>query len=164
MFNGSTFISLFPPFQAPLKKPTHVWTILLPYVQLLGLWASSGPFPFSAHLRLYKRRRHPQPNPSHHLRKYRRELPTSVTPRSGLRKNSNCRCRRRRRHRCRCRRRCRRHRHNRRPLAASRSHPCPMCPVATILGCRPAVGGTALPLALPPYRLCYRPVALTAMH
>ena len=34
-----------------------------------GLWASSGPFPLSAHYGLYKRGRDPPTNPSRHLRK-----------------------------------------------------------------------------------------------
>ena len=42
-----------------------------------GLWASSGPFPLSAHYGLYKRGRDPPPptNPSHHLKKERSVLP-----------------------------------------------------------------------------------------
>ena len=36
-----------------------------------GLWASSGPFPFSAHYGLYKRGRDPPTNPSRHLKKER---------------------------------------------------------------------------------------------
>ena len=34
-----------------------------------GLWASSGPFPLSAHYGLYKRGRDPPTNPSRHLKK-----------------------------------------------------------------------------------------------
>ena len=40
-----------------------------------GLWASSGPFPLSAHYGLYKRGRDPPTNPSHHLKKERSALP-----------------------------------------------------------------------------------------
>ena len=40
-----------------------------------GLWASSGPFPLSAHYGLYKRGRDPPTNPSRHLKKERSELP-----------------------------------------------------------------------------------------
>ena len=41
-----------------------------------GLWASSGPFPLSAHYGLYKRGRDPPPtNPSRHLKKERSALP-----------------------------------------------------------------------------------------
>ena len=48
------------------------------YVGVLRLWASSGTFPLSAHLRLYKRGRNTPPpptNPSYHLKKDRSELP-----------------------------------------------------------------------------------------
>ena len=41
----------------------------------VGLWASSGPFPLSAHYGLYKRGRDPPTNPSRHLKKERSELP-----------------------------------------------------------------------------------------
>ena len=40
-----------------------------------GLWASSGPFPLSAHYGLYKRGRDPPTNPSRHLKKEKRALP-----------------------------------------------------------------------------------------
>ena len=40
-----------------------------------GLWASSGPFPLSAHCGLYKRGRDPPTNPSRHLKKERSVLP-----------------------------------------------------------------------------------------
>ena len=40
-----------------------------------GLWASSGPFPLSAHYGLYKRERDPPTNPSRHLKKERSEFP-----------------------------------------------------------------------------------------
>ena len=40
-----------------------------------GLWASSGPFPLSAHYGLYKRGRDPPTNPSRHLKKERSDLP-----------------------------------------------------------------------------------------
>ena len=40
-----------------------------------GLWASSGPFPLSAHYGLYKRGRDPPTNPSRHLKKERKNLP-----------------------------------------------------------------------------------------
>ena len=40
-----------------------------------GLWASSGPFPLSAHYGLYKRRRDPPTNPSRYLKKERSILP-----------------------------------------------------------------------------------------
>ena len=40
-----------------------------------GLWASSRPFPLSAHYGLYKRGRDPPTNPSRHLKKERSELP-----------------------------------------------------------------------------------------
>ena len=40
-----------------------------------GLWASSGPFPLSAHYGLYKRGRDPPTNPSSHLKKERSDLP-----------------------------------------------------------------------------------------
>ena len=40
-----------------------------------GLWASSGPFPLSAHYGLYKRGRDPATNPSCHLKKERSPLP-----------------------------------------------------------------------------------------
>ena len=40
-----------------------------------GLWASSGPFPLSAHYGLYKRGRDPPTNPGRHLKKERSELP-----------------------------------------------------------------------------------------
>ena len=39
-----------------------------------GLWASSGPFPLSAHYGLYKRGRDPPTNPSRHLKKEKRTL------------------------------------------------------------------------------------------
>ena len=39
------------------------------------MWASSGPFPLSAHYGLYKRGRDPPTNPSRHLKKERSELP-----------------------------------------------------------------------------------------
>ena len=41
----------------------------------VGLWASSGPFPLSAHYGLYKRGRDPPTNPSRHLKKERSDLP-----------------------------------------------------------------------------------------
>ena len=40
-----------------------------------GLWASSGPFPLSAHYGLYKRGWDPPTNPSRHLKKERSDLP-----------------------------------------------------------------------------------------
>ena len=40
-----------------------------------GLWASSGPFPLSAHYGLYKRGRDAPTNPSRHLKKERSPLP-----------------------------------------------------------------------------------------
>ena len=40
-----------------------------------GLWASSGPFPLSAHYGLYKRGRDPPTNPSSHLKKERIIIP-----------------------------------------------------------------------------------------
>ena len=40
-----------------------------------GLWASSGPFPLSAHYGLYQRGRDPPTNPSRHLKKERSDLP-----------------------------------------------------------------------------------------
>ena len=40
-----------------------------------GLWASSGPFPLSAHYGLYMRGRDPPTNPSRHLKKERSSLP-----------------------------------------------------------------------------------------
>ena len=39
------------------------------------MWASSGPFPLSAHYGLYKRGRDPPTNPSRHLKKERSDLP-----------------------------------------------------------------------------------------
>ena len=39
------------------------------------MWASSGPFPLSAHYGLYKRGRDPPTNPSRHLKKERSPLP-----------------------------------------------------------------------------------------
>ena len=43
-----------------------------------GLWASSGPFPLSAHYGLYKRGRDPPTNPSRHLKKEKRTLSLSL--------------------------------------------------------------------------------------
>ena len=65
-----------PLFGIPFVKP-------FPFVNLsfsmsmfrCGLWASSGPFPLSAHYGLYKRGRDPLTNPSRHLKKERSVLP-----------------------------------------------------------------------------------------
>ena len=51
-----------------------LFSIFYDYVRC-GLWASSGPFPLSAHEGLYKRGRDPPTNPSHHLKKERSVLP-----------------------------------------------------------------------------------------
>ena len=74
-FSESAFISsplgllVDPPFQTPLKKPTHLWPFLFLYVLFLGLWTTSGPFPLSAHFGFYKRGRDLPTYPSHHLKK-----------------------------------------------------------------------------------------------
>ena len=60
-----------------------------------GLWASSGPFPLSAHYGLYKRGRDPPTNPSRHLRK--KDSSSQVAAQGRLGKESNRRRRRRRR-------------------------------------------------------------------
>ena len=64
-----------------------------------GLWASSGPFPLSAHYGLYKRGRDPPPptNPSRHLKKKKEHPSSQVAAQGRARRETNRRHRRRRR-------------------------------------------------------------------
>ena len=84
--SGSSFISLsllgFPVgsslFRIPFVKPFLFVNLISFYEYVMcGLWASSGPFPLSAHYGLYKRERDSSPptNPSRHLKKERSALP-----------------------------------------------------------------------------------------
>ena len=82
-----------------------------------GLWASSGPFPLSAHYGLYKRGRDPPTNPSHHLKKEKRTLSLSQVAAQGRSRKETNRRLRRRTFTC---RRCARRRDRRLPLPWSR--------------------------------------------
>ena len=84
-----------------------------------GLWASSGPFPLSAHYGLYKRGRDPPTNPSRHLKKERDHPSSQVAAQGRTRRETNRRHRRRHRRRTTtCSRRARR-RVRRLPLPCS---------------------------------------------
>ena len=87
-------------FETPFVKPFSLWTFLFFYDYVrCGLWASSGPFPLSAHYGLYKRgrdlvaydpRRHQDMTlrrrwsrhlrASSHLDRRRRRIPSFTTP------------------------------------------------------------------------------------
>ena len=56
-------------FGISFVKPFSLWTFIFYDYVRCGLWASSGPFPLSAHYGLYKRGRDPPTNPSRHLKK-----------------------------------------------------------------------------------------------
>ena len=66
-------------FGIPFVKPFFCEPLFSMSILGFGLWASSGPFPLSAHYGLYKRGMDPPPppptNPSRHLKKERSDLP-----------------------------------------------------------------------------------------
>ena len=73
-----------------------LWTFKFLWVCFrCGLWASSGPFPLSAHYGLYKRGRDPPTNPSRHLKKKKEHPSSQVAAQGRARRETNRRHRRR---------------------------------------------------------------------